>query len=143
MAKRWWPTLLVGLTAVLLFGLAPYLTFRYAYTQGKRLREVVPGRVYRSGQMTAEGFAEAITRLKIRTVLNVQDDFPDPDIYLSFWTNRTVKESELCRRLGVRYAQISPDLISRQAGREERPEAVDQFLALMDREDTYPVLIHC
>src|SRR5262249_20318216 len=25
----------------------------------------------------------------------------------------------------------------------QRPEAVDQFLALMDREDTYPVLIHC
>jgi protein tyrosine/serine phosphatase len=143
MVKRWWTALLVGVIAVLLFGLAPYLTFRYVYTHAKRLREVVPGRVYRSGQMTAEGFTEAITRLKIRTVLNVQDDFPDPDLYQSFWTNRTVKESELCRRLGVRYVQISPDLISRKADREQRPEAIDQFLALMDREDTYPVLIHC
>jgi len=41
---------------------------------GKRVRELVPGGGYRSGQMTVPGFREAVTRLGIRTVLNLQDD---------------------------------------------------------------------
>src|SRR5262249_45945938 len=82
-----------------LIGGLPTVCFRAIYLRDKRLRVVEPGRVYRSGQMTAEGFAEAVQRLHIRTIINLQDDFPDPDIDASFFTMGTVKESELCRRL--------------------------------------------
>jgi protein tyrosine/serine phosphatase len=128
---------------VLLVGVAPVALYRSTYTFNKRLREVAPGRVYRSGQMTAEGFADAVARFKIRTIVNLQDDFPDPDVEEDFWSGRTVKESEMCRRLGVRFVLIKPDLISRKAVPSERPAAIDEMLALMDEQGSYPVLIHC
>jgi protein tyrosine phosphatase (PTP) superfamily phosphohydrolase (DUF442 family) len=142
MAKAW-QVLLVGSLAALLFGVAPFVHFRMTYAHGKRLREVDPGRVYRSGQMTADGFAEAVARFGLRTIINVQDDFPDPDIACAFWTRQTVKESELCRRLGVRYVALAPDLIRRQRVGIDHPQVIDEFLDLLDRESTYPVLIHC
>jgi hypothetical protein len=138
-----WQVAAVGGLAVLLFGVAPYVYFRSTYAHGKRLREIEPGRVYRSGQLTAEGFAEAVARFRLRTVVNVQDDNLDPNLSVSYWGGGTVRESELCRRLGVRFVPLAPDLVSRRAPPGERPGAIDQFLALMDREDTYPVLIHC
>src|SRR5262245_64358893 len=101
---------LVVALAVIVLGV-PVLVYRTAYTTSKRLRVVEDGKLYRSGQMTADGFADAVRRLGIRTVINVQDDYPDPDIRLSAWDPRTVKESKLCQRLGVEYVFIAPDLI--------------------------------
>jgi protein-tyrosine phosphatase len=136
---RW--TLVAAL--VLIVGVAPVVYFRVLYASGKRLKEVVPGRLYRGGQMTAEGLGDTIHKLQIRTVINVQDDFPDPDLYESFWSGRTVKESELCRRLGVRYEFIAPDLVHPSQAAEKHPQAIDQLLALLDDEANYPVLLHC
>ena len=135
----------IALSAVvfLLVVVWPVVEYRNVYAFNKRLREVDPGRVYRAGEMTADGFADTVARFKIRTIVNLQDDYPDPDICRSFWDWRTVKESELCRQFGVRYVLIKPDLIPRQLVPLQRPVAVDEFLDLMDREDTYPVLIHC
>jgi protein tyrosine/serine phosphatase len=127
----------------LLVTVVPFLAYRWDYTHGKRLREMVPGRVYRSGQMTASGFADAVRRFHLRTILNLQDDYPDPDIALGYFTAKTVKESELCRRLGVRFVFLPPDTVSRRKSRVRRPEAIDRFLRMMDDPQTYPVLIHC
>jgi hypothetical protein len=135
--------ILVAALAVLGFGVAPFVYFRMTYAHGKRLREVDPGRLYRSGQMTADGIAEAVRRFGLRTIINVQEDFPDPDIATSFWGGGTVKESELCRRLGVRFVQLAPDLVGRRQAGKERPAVIDDFLAVMDDETIYPALIHC
>lgn len=136
-------TLTLSAVVVLIVGVWPVVEYRNVYTFDKRLREVDPGRVYRSGEMTAAGFADAVARYKIRTILNLQDDYPDPDVTRSFWNWNTVKETELCRQLGVRYVLIKPDLIFRRRVPVERPAAVDAFLDLMDDPDAYPVLIHC
>ncbi len=130
---------IVGLVAVV-----PVVHFRQVYAHGKRLREVEPGRVYRSGQMTADGFRDARDQYGIRTVICLRDDDPDPEIALGFWPGSgTVKESVLCRRLGLHYRFIAPDLISRRAPPEQRPEGIERFLEIMDDADSYPVLIHC
>jgi protein tyrosine phosphatase (PTP) superfamily phosphohydrolase (DUF442 family) len=133
--------LIAGVVAVIVAG--PLVCFRAAYAYEKRLREVAPGRLYRCGQMTADGFEDAVRRCGIRMILNVQDDYPDPDIELSFWRPGTIKESELCKRLGVRYAWIAPDLVPVRESPAKRPKAVDEFLRLLDDETAYPVLIHC
>ncbi|HXG10491.1 MAG TPA: tyrosine-protein phosphatase [Gemmataceae bacterium] len=133
--------LIAGIVA--LVGVGPLLFYRYTYTHSKRLREVVPGKVYRSGQMTAPGFADAVAKYGIRTIINLQDNYLDPDISEGYFTLRTIKESALCRQLGVRYIALPPDLVPRQLQPEERPQAIDQFLALMDDPTIYPVLIHC
>jgi tyrosine-protein phosphatase SIW14 len=122
---------------------APFVYYRASYTHGKRLRVVSPGKVYRSGQMTVEGFAEAISEFGIRTVINAQDEYPDPDIDQSYFNHRVLKESELCRQMGVRYVFLPPDLIPRRQIPEQRPAAIDKFLAIMDDPASYPVLIHC
>jgi tyrosine-protein phosphatase SIW14 len=121
----------------------PIVYHRYEYTHNKRLREVVPGKMYRSGQMTAPGFAEAVAEFNIRTIVNLQDDVPDPDIREGYFTGATIKESALCRKLGVCYVHLAPDLMPRNQASEKRPRAIDQFLEVMDNPDNYPVLIHC
>ncbi len=131
----------LGLAALVL--VVPVVDYRWQYTHSKRLREVAPGRLYRSGQMTAPGFAEAVERLGLRTIINLQDDYPDPDVALGYFTAATVKESELCRRLGVRYVAIAPDLISRHLVPAHHPAAIDQFLDIIRDPANQPVLIHC
>jgi hypothetical protein len=131
-------TALIGIV-----GVAPVVYFRRVYDTDKRLRIVHPGRVYRSGQMTADGFADAVNRYHIRTIINVQDEFPDPDLDASFWSRRTIKESALCRELGVHYIHLAPTLISRRLIPAKRPPAIDELLAILDDEANYPVLIHC
>jgi protein-tyrosine phosphatase len=140
--SRWLRAVLIG-GIVLVVVVIPFFAYRDEYTYQKRLRVIVPGRVYRGGQPTAAGLRDAVRELKLRTVVNVQDDFPDPDLDLYYWTFRTVKESELCKELGVKYVQISPDLVPRPCVPQERPRAIEEFLAVMDDESNYPILFHC
>jgi hypothetical protein len=121
----------------------PFVYYRYQYTDGKRLRVVEPGVLYRSGQMSADGFTEAILRYQIRTVINVQEDFPDPNVITNWFNTRTIKESELCRQLGVKYVHLPPDLMARQCLPPARPVAIDRFLEIMDDPTNHPVLLHC
>ena len=134
---------LLGLSLALMLTVVPFVYYRWEYTHSKRLRVVTEDKVYRSGQMTASGFAEAVERYQIRTIINLQDEFPDPDIALGYFDRKTIKESELCRQLGVRYVFLGPDLISRKRVPHDRPPAIDKFLTLMDDPATYPVLLHC
>jgi hypothetical protein len=138
-AIRW--ALVAALAGIL--GVGPVVFYRSVYTYQKRLRVVTPGRVYRSGQMTAEGFADAVARLHLRTIINVQDDNLDPDLDETFWGRGTIKESELCRRLGVRYVPLSPILLPRRLAAHAQPPCIAQLLAVLDDESSYPVLIHC
>lgn len=130
-----------ALLAALVVG--PVVFFRGVYDTHKRLRVVEPGRVYRSGQMTAEGFADAVRRYHLRTVINVQDEVPDPKLDRGFFSRGTIKESELCRELNVRYVHLMPTLLPRHLTPEKRPQAIDDLLELLDDESNYPVLIHC
>jgi protein tyrosine/serine phosphatase len=136
---RW----MLGIAITLLVLGVPTVYYRWEYTHSKRLREVVPGRFYRSGQMTAAGFEDAVGRYHIRTIINLQDEYPDPKVDLGYFTTRTIHERDLCRRLGVQYVYVPPDLISRHKMRTDRPRAIDQFLSVMDEASNYPVLIHC
>jgi len=137
--SRWSFGLLIAFLVIVL----PIVRYRWVYTHSKRLREVTPRVYYRSGQMASGGFAEAVERYHIRTVVNLQDEHADPDVDTGYFTMKTIKESELCKSLGVRYVFIPPDLIERRLVGRERPEAIDHFLNLLDDPTVYPVLIHC
>src|SRR5207302_8467604 len=73
---RW----ILGLILAILVTAVPIVQYRWTYTHSKRLREVAPGKFYRSGEMTAPGFREAIADLGIRTIINLQDEYPDPGL---------------------------------------------------------------
>ena len=130
---------------LLMFAVAAWATydFRAEYTHGKRLRTVEEGRFYRSGQLTEAGFREAVRDLGIRTIINVQDDIPDPNVWHGHLDRSTVKESALCKQLDVRYVWLPPDLVEPREVENQRPVAIDQMLELLDDESVYPVLLHC
>jgi hypothetical protein len=133
----------LGVLIATLVLVVPVVHYRWEYTHAKRLREVTPGRFYRSGEMTADGFTEAVRQFHFRTIVNLQDEYPDPDLPWGYFGGGQIKESELCRRLGVRYVYIAPDLIPRRRVPEHRPKAIERFLNLLDDPSVYPVLIHC
>jgi tyrosine-protein phosphatase SIW14 len=133
--------LVAGIAALVLA--APVLYYRASYTHAKRLREISPGVLYRSGQMTAAGFLDAVQRYGIRCIINLQDEYPDPELPWHYFGGGTIRESELCRRLGVRYLWMPPDIIPRGKIPAERPAAIDRFLAVLDDPANHPVLIHC
>jgi tyrosine-protein phosphatase SIW14 len=141
MAKTIHGIVVAAIVVVLI--VVPWLFFRYVYDTHKRLRVVEPGRVYRSGQMTAEGFADAVQRYHLRTILNVQDEVPDPTLELGFCSRDTIKESDLCHELGVRYVHLMPILLPRHLASTQRPPAIDDLLRILDDESNYPLLIHC
>jgi tyrosine-protein phosphatase SIW14 len=134
-----------GLAITALVILVPILRYRAVYDHGRRLREVDTGILYRSGCLTAGGFADAVKNLGIKTIVNLQDEYPDPQVRLSYLDTRTTSEIEMCKRLGVHYVYLPPDLVPRQKTGIEQPKAIDQFLTIMDDPVNYPrpVLIHC
>src|SRR5262249_6216625 len=106
-------------------------------------REISPGVLYRSGQMTAAGFLDAVRRYGIRLIINLQDEYPDPELPWHYFGGGTIRESELCRSLGVRYLWLPPDILPRGKIPADRPAAIARFLAVLDDPATHPVLIHC
>lgn len=114
----------------------PIAYYRLHYNYSKRFRVVTPGRVYRSGQLTAAALAEAIRQHQIRTVINVQNELPNPDL-------GGIDEATWVQQLGAKYVFLEMDLIDRRRLPVERPTAVAAFLQIMDDPANYPVLIHC
>jgi tyrosine-protein phosphatase SIW14 len=140
--SRWVHWSLVALI-VLIVGVAPFVYYRAQYAHSKRLRTVVADKVFRSGQLTEEGFRDALTSLGIKTVVNLQDDYPSPDLDRTYLDRRKVKETDLCRELHVRYVFIAPDVLPRDCTPAQRPEAVEKMLEIFDDPKNYPLLLHC
>ena len=138
----WLRGVLVG-AIVCVIVVVPFVYYRATYAHAKRLRVVDPGRIYRGGQMTEAGFEEAIRRFGIHCIVNLQDEYPDPDLARGYFDRRTVKESDLCRRLHVKYVFIGLDTLPRRQVPPDRPRAVEEMLAVFDDPSNYPILIHC
>jgi protein tyrosine/serine phosphatase len=127
----------------------PIAHHRSQYVQYKRLRVVTDGRVYRSGQMTADGFRDAVRRYGIKTVVNLQDDEAhtenderNPMLPLNPLTKVRTTEKEVVEAAGAIYVQFDGNALN-EAGTGGRAELVDHFLKVMDDEANYPVLYHC
>jgi len=132
-----------GSCLALLIVAIPFLHYRQTYWYGKRLRAVTPGKVYRSGQMTADGLRAAIARFGIRTVINLQEEAPDPEMTENYFGGGCSRESDVCAAMGVRFVFLDLDMVPRAKVAEQRPSAIDRFLKVLDDQDNYPVLIHC
>ncbi len=130
-------------TLVAVLGLGLFHFYRGVWEKGKRLRVAVPGRLYRSGQLTVAGFADAVHRYGIRSVVNVQQEFPDPSIRMDYISRATIGEQEMCKTFGVKYIHVKPDLISSAEYPKKRPAVLDDMLAVYDDPRNYPMLIHC
>lgn len=123
------------LVAGLLVGSFAY--YRHRYGESKRLRIVEPGKLYRSGQLSAPGLEKAIRRFGIRTVINLREEAPNPRLGRE-------EEARLCQRLGVRYVYLyCEDLTDEDRENGLWPESARLFLELVRRPENQPVLVHC
>jgi protein tyrosine/serine phosphatase len=133
----------LGCGAVAVALVPPVALYRAQYVHAKRFREVEPGKLYRSGQMTAAGFRETIERYNIKTVVNLQHEEPDP-LLAEHWLGKgKVRERELCEQLGVRYVLLKPDILPPGNTVEMEPPVVEEWLSLLKKAENYPILLHC
>lgn len=135
---------LLGIAVAAGIVLVPVMHYRATYAHGKRLREVEAGQFYRCGQLTSDGFRDAIKRYGIRTVINLQDEDPDPLMPETFYNDRKkTLESKVCDEAGAKYVMLSFDMPRRDQAPFEHAKAIDNFLALMDKPESRPALLHC
>lgn len=137
--KRW----VMGAMIVLFIIAVPYVYYRHSFSFAKRLRVVSAGKVYRSGCLTADGLRAAIRDLGIRTVVNLQEEAPDPELPKSYFNSSGRRESEVCKEMGARMVFLSVELVERWEVPDKQPSTIPEFLKIMDDASTYPVLIHC
>jgi tyrosine-protein phosphatase SIW14 len=128
-----------------------YCYYRAEYNHAKRLRVVADGVLYRSGQLTGDGFREAFHRFGIKTVINLQEEARDPYVPNSFWERPTsyidapgTRESDICAANGVKYVSLDGGILERLDGDAgSRPPLVEDFLKVVADPKNQPVLIHC
>ncbi len=121
----------------------PAIYYRSIFAYQKRFHIIREGKIFRSGQLTEEGFREVINRYGIRTILNLQEEAQDPILYHNNFKKSSLRESELCGQLGVDYLFIEFDLLPRNRIPEERPAVIDELLQILDNPKSYPLLFHC
>lgn len=133
----------LGIGLALFISVVPFVYHRMAYTYQKRLRVVTPGKLFRSGCMTAAGLEKAIKKHGIRTVINLMEEAPDPELKPHFFAPASVKESELVVKCGARYLPMVVTYLPRNQARTERPDTIERYLEILDNPASYPVLVHC
>jgi len=90
---------------------------------------VVPGRVYRSAQLSPGGLADAIAEHGIRTVVNLRGTCPDTPWYLA--EARATVASD-----------VNLEDVSLSAKRLPPPAEIRRLVEVLDRTE-YPILLHC
>ena len=115
--------------AVLGFALAVVAAFVLAQVIRHNLHAVVPGEVYRAGQMNADQLAGCITNYGIRSVLNLRGPNGDQDWYRG--------ETQTVAQLNVAHYDLRWS-----SGEEVDPSQLAATIELL-RAAPKPLLIHC
>lgn len=133
--RRWLGPAGGVLVAVAVFGL-PFAYKADRSVTYRNLREVEPGVLYRSGQLTPDGFERVFREYGIRTVVTLRDTNRDQD---------DVAETALCRELGITQVRLpAADWIPDADGVSAGDRNMNQFIRLLaDPTTRYPILVHC
>jgi protein tyrosine phosphatase (PTP) superfamily phosphohydrolase (DUF442 family) len=139
------PWLLGALVVVTVLGV-PGLYYRAGYEHSRRLRVVADGVLYRCGQLPASGFRDAHRKYGFKTVINLQEEAPDPLLPLAVFKKPTIRETDALRDISpdIRYVCLDGGVLDHpQLAPGSRPAVIDEFLEIMDKPENHPVLIHC
>jgi hypothetical protein len=111
-------------------GLCLALAFKgYQVLIGQNLHEVVPGRVYRSAQLSGNALSHVLQTYHIRTVINLRGCSDPWSWYL-----------EECRT--THDAHVNQEDVNLSAGRLPPTGEFQRLVEILDR-TAYPILIHC
>lgn len=96
---------------------------------GGNIRTVLPGRLYRSAQLTGSTLQGALVSHHIRTVVNLRGPLTTDAWYKS--------ETQVCKQLGVSHLDVSFSATSLPP-----PEEMQKLVKAFDNAH-YPVMVHC
>jgi tyrosine-protein phosphatase SIW14 len=135
---RQWRFVLV--TAVLgLIAAAPLVYSSHQNTHLRNFRVVEDGVLYRCGQLTPAGLERVCHDYQIKTVVTLRASRRSPaDTPQDAW------EEDFCAARNMNHCRIVPRVWGAdENGEIPAEQAVQEFLAVMEKKENHPVLIHC
>jgi undecaprenyl-diphosphatase len=111
------------------FGLLAALAAAAGWTLRENFRTVVPGQVYRSGQLGAAALEGRVAQCHLRAVLNLRGANPQEDWYR--------EECAAADALGLHHYDLATDSVL-----PPNPEELRELIRVLDRCER-PLLIHC
>ncbi|HLX62299.1 MAG TPA: tyrosine-protein phosphatase [Planctomycetota bacterium] len=124
--RRWPKRVLIGGAAF--SGLVLVLLWQVGLL-GNNFREVSPGKCYRSAQLQADGFKDAIEKRGLKSVVNLRGERKNEAWY----------QGELAACLAEKVAHVD---INIGLGELPHPEALKALVETLDA-GPYPMLLHC
>jgi tyrosine-protein phosphatase SIW14 len=136
MATRWQTVL--GLATICGVVTAPVVYSSHLNTHARNIRVVEEGVLYRSGQLSPEGLERIVSERGIKTVVTLRTSRVVGKLPPDSW------EADFCATRGLNHVRIVPRVWSPdEKGEVPAEEAVREFIAVMDKKENYPVLVHC
>ena len=128
----------LAVAALAMIVAAPLVYSSHQNTHLRNLRVVEGGVLYRCGQLPPEGLDRVIHDYNIKTVVTLraarQPGAKSPDEW----------EESFCEARKVNFHRIVPRVWGAdEAGEIPAEQGVQQFLAIMDKKENHPVLVHC
>ena len=101
--------------------------------EGRHLRVVRDGVLYRSAQLPPSGIGRAVKELGIRTIVSLRD------------SDRVADQTEerYCAEKGIRFVRIEPLSWNGVQGTAPIDAGLARFLEVMSDPKNHPVLVHC
>ena len=135
MPTRWQFALAATILALVVA--TPLLYAARQNTQMRNFRVVEDGVLYRSAQLPPSGFERVLRNYKIKTVVTLR-------------TTRTAAlppdtwEEGICAARGVNHKRIVPRVWGAdEHGEIPAEQGIQEFMAVMDKKENHPVLVHC
>ncbi len=125
----------------LALGALPVYYRATASVKYRNFRAVVPGELYRSGQLTTEGLAAVTTQYGIRTVISLREETKPGADGKATPDN---SEAEYCRLNKIRHEVLLPEHWYAPPGQAVPVEGnLRKYLSIVRDPSQRPVLVHC
>lgn len=135
MLRRWQFALAAAILALIVA--APLVYSSYQGYHLRNLRVVEDGVLYRCGQLSPAGLGRVCHDYGIKTVVTLRASRRGD-------TPQDAWEEDFCAIRGLNHVRIVPRVWGAdEAGEIPAEEAVREFLAVMDKKENRPVLVHC
>ncbi|OWK36454.1 fused DSP-PTPase phosphatase/NAD kinase-like protein [Fimbriiglobus ruber] len=126
-----------GIIALAIVALPFWYKARASVTY-RNFRVVDRDQLYRSGQMTPEGFDRVVSEYGIRTVISLRETKDEGG------THQDSSEDEYCRTHGMTFYRFKLADWTEIDGRIPGNDNIEEFLKILAKPETQkPILIHC
>jgi protein tyrosine/serine phosphatase len=115
----------------------PILYSNYRQSEVRAFRVVRDGVLYRSGQLSLDGFKRVVREYDIKCVVSLRDAIHPGD------TPPDWEEEKYCKAEEITYVRITPERWWASDDSVPAEKGIRRFRAVMDDPANYPVLIHC